>query len=70
MARIEHFSVGVNTGVYDINVINRLGGNYLIGLFNRISPIIDKKREMSKGGKHYDEFERLIVRLKKKRKLK
>lgn len=70
LARIERFSVGVNTNIYSLRVLNRLGGGYYIRLFETLKPVIDKKRfkNISKG-KHYDEFELTVKKLRRLRKL-
>ena len=69
LARIERFSVGINSNIYCIKTLNRLGGGYYIRLFDQLIPIIDKKRfyNVSKGS-HYDEFEMTVNKLKKMRK--
>lgn len=71
LAKIERFSVGVNTGIYSIYVLNRLAGGFFIHEYNNLSLIIQRKRidEIVKGG-HYDEFEMTVKRLKKYRKCK
>ncbi len=70
LARIERFSVGVNTHIYSLSVLNRLGGGYYIRLFETLKPIIDKKRfKNTSKGKHYDEFELTVKRLLRLRKL-
>ena len=67
LSRIEHFSVGVNTGIYDIETLNRMEGGFMIGEFNRWKPIINTKRTQSPDTKHYDEFEMLCKSLEKLR---
>lgn len=65
LANLERFSVGINTGIYSIWVLNRLGGAYFIRQFNKLKPIIDVKRaENIAKGKHYDEFEKTVKMLK------
>ena len=66
MARIEQFSVGVNTNVYSIKIVDRMAGSHLIKEFERLKPIIDKKRINSKTNKRYEEFEKMVDSLKKK----
>lgn len=71
LSRIEHFSVGVNTGVYSLKILNRLAGGYFIRTFETLEPVILKKRAYnSSGGRHYDEFESVVQDLKKLRKEK
>ncbi|MBO5746837.1 MAG: DUF4760 domain-containing protein [Clostridia bacterium] len=65
MARIEHFAVGVNTNIYDFNIVKRLAGRHFCGLFDKLKPIIDIKRNSNTTEKHYDDFELLYNQLKK-----
>lgn len=64
MARIEHFSVGVNSDIYDIETVKRLAGKHFCALYGKLSPMVEKKRKINKTDKHYDEFERLVSELK------
>lgn len=69
LAKLEQFSVGVNTGIYSLYILNRLGGEYYIRQFEKLKPIITKKREENiVSGKHYNEFEITVNKLKKKQK--
>ena len=63
MARIEHFSVGVNSEIYDLETVKRLAGKHFCVLYDKLLPMIDKKRKINKSDKHYDEFELLINNL-------
>jgi len=68
LAKIERFSVGINSGIYSINVLNRLGGGYFIRLYDELNPIILRKRNANTSkGKHYNEFEATAEKLKKMR---
>ena len=68
IARCEHFSVGVNSGVYDIDLVNDLGGKHLIYLYQKVLPIIDEARDHDEEA--YKEFERMVTALAKLRDLK
>lgn len=71
LAKIERFSVGINSGIYSIKVLNRLGGGYFIRLYRELNPIIEKKKKTNKSkGNHYDEFEATVKKLKKMRNVK
>lgn len=63
MARIEHFCVGVNSAIYDIDTVKRMAGRYFVGVYEKLLPMITKKREINKTEKHYDEFELFIGKL-------
>ncbi len=68
LAKLERFSVGINTRIYSIDTLNRLGGAYYIRQFEKLKPIIDRKRNDNLvPEKHYDEFEITVNMLKKKR---
>lgn len=68
LSKLEHFAVGINTKIYDINTLNRLAGGFIINEYSRWLPIINTKRINSPEVKHYDEFERMANSLKKIRK--
>ena len=68
LAKIENYAVGVNTNIYSYRVLNRLGGGFFIRQFEKLSPIITIKRKNNVStGKHYDEFEKTVSKLKKHR---
>lgn len=68
LARVEHFSVGINTKIYDIKILNRLAGGYIISFYYRIKPIIEKKRDLSQEKTPpYEEFELVKETLEKSR---
>ncbi|MBR0510188.1 MAG: DUF4760 domain-containing protein [Clostridia bacterium] len=68
LAKIEKFSVGINTGIYSLDVLNRVGGGYFIRIYDALSMIIDRKTEYNvSNGKHYDEFQKTVDKLKRKR---
>ena len=64
MARIEHFSVGVNSDIYDLKIVKRLAGKHFCSLYDKLLPMIEKKRKINKTDKHYKEFEKFIGELK------
>lgn len=43
LARIEHFALGVNTGIYDAKVTERAATTYFVMLFNKMMPILSVK---------------------------
>ena len=61
LSKIEHFSVGVNTGVYSLEILNRMAGGYFIHIYEILEPVIQKKRAYNNSnGKHYDEFQATV----------
>lgn len=53
----EHLAVGINTGVYDKDILYRMSGSYLTELFAIVKPYVELKRE--KYPLAYTEFESL-----------
>ena len=44
LARIEHFSLGVNTGIYDAKIAERAATTYLVMLYReKLKPLIEVK---------------------------
>lgn len=68
LSRIEHFCVGVQAKAFDLDTLNRLAGGYFIKQYENWRPIIEQKRLDDKSMKHYNEFEDVVNKLKKKRK--
>ena len=65
LARYAHFAVGVNTGIYDEKTVRRLAGRYMISLYNKMEPLIEKKRKLNTSERHYQELETMVRRMKK-----
>lgn len=65
LARCEHFAVGVNAGIYDRKTVRRLAGRYIISLYDKMEPLIEKKRKLNTSERHYREFEALVEKMKK-----
>lgn len=66
ISKIEHFAVGVNTGVYDFNTADQLGGVHLYFLYKKVQPIILKAREGQQNDEkpYYCEFEKMIKKFR------
>jgi len=60
LARVEHFCVGVNTGVYDKDMVRSLAGKHLVELFKKLRPVIDKKRAIGKDELMFRNFEMVV----------
>lgn len=58
LGSVEHMSVGVNIGVYDLEVLDRSSGRFLIRIFRQFLPYI--RSVQAKTPTAYVEFERVI----------
>lgn len=68
ISRLEHFSVGVQAKVYDLDVLDELAGEHLIFLLPKIKPIIDAANERCNPPKYYQNYIGLVENLKSKHK--
>ena len=69
LARIEHFALGVNTGIYDAKVTERAATTYFVMLFKKLQPILAVKnggsvRDTELKNSFHTEFLTLVVRIK------
>lgn len=71
LVKLEHFSVGINTGIYSLEVLNRLGGGYFIRVYDSLELVI-KEHEVNgvSAGEHYNEFRKTREKLEELRKKK
>lgn len=58
---LEHLSTGINTQVYDYNLIKRMSGSFLLARYKQLYPYIDNSQK--KSPEHYIEFETLCKRI-------
>lgn len=68
LAAFERLCVGINTHIFDINILDRMAGSYLIVMYERFNPYIEKIRMDSSRVNSYREFERVVNKIKRKRK--
>lgn len=69
LARIEHFALGVNTGIYDAKVTERAATTYFVMLFKKLQPILVAKngglvRNIELKNSFHTEFLTLVERIK------
>lgn len=69
LARIEHFALGVNTGIYDAKVTERAATTYFVMLFNKMMPILSVKnggatRDTELNNTFHTEFSTLVERIR------
>lgn len=65
IARLEHFSVGVNRKIYDFSTLDNLVGIHFVCLYKKIKPIIDEANKNEKCIRHYSNFVKLISNLER-----
>ena len=63
LARCEHFSVGVNQKIYDLETVRRLGGEHIVRIYTDFLPLINTKRKYKNNLERYREFETLAIKL-------
>ena len=63
LARIEHFSVGVNSKLYDQKTAYRLAGEMFHPIYEKLLPIIETKRKIPGSEKVFDDFEAFVKNL-------
>ena len=70
LARLEHFSLGVNTGIYDAKTAERAGTAFLVSLRKKLLPVIELQEKRGnlnsdKRIEYYKEFRMLTERVAK-----
>ena len=70
LARIEHFALGVNTGIYDAEVTERAATTYFVMLFSKMKPILSVKnggsaRDVELRNSFHTEFSTLVERIRR-----
>lgn len=66
LARIEHFALGVNTGIYDAKIAERAGTSYLVMLYRgKLKLLIETKHSGDSNTEYYAEFRKLVEKIEK-----
>lgn len=70
LARLEHFSLGVNTGIYDAKTAERAGTAFLVSLRKKLLPVIELQEKRGNHNsdrriEYYKEFRMLTERVAK-----
>jgi len=66
LARIEHFALGVNTGIYDAKIAERAATAYFVALYRgKLKPLIDTKHMREGGGEYFAEFRKFVEQIEK-----
>lgn len=56
---IERFAVGVNAGIYDVNVFARTSGKVVSDTYKRLSPVIENMRKIQNYPQLFNDFEKM-----------
>ena len=68
IARLEHFSVGVNTNIYDKQTVYELAHGYLdVAIWYKLQPVLDQKQK-GKKEEYYQNYRELVDWMKKQKK--
>ena len=68
---IEHFAVGVNSKIYDVETLNSMAGNKFITTYYACDELLKYKRSGDGNEKNYSEFEKMVnflISIRKKQK--
>lgn len=66
LARIEHFALGVNSGIYDAEIAERAATSYLVMLYRgKLKPLIEVKHSGDGNVEYYAEFRKLVEKIEK-----
>ncbi len=68
LARVEHFCVGINQGIYDKDVLWELAGPYIVAIFHKLEPMIEKKQIGHSEQRFYANFEKVAAYMEKRNK--
>ena len=60
LAAVERFATGVNTKIYDVKIVNKMGGFFLCEQYQKLYPIIEYKREKDGNDCIYEEFRDMV----------
>lgn len=66
---VEHLAIGVDAEIYDFGLVNRMCGAFLIGMYCRFKPYIEKGRDEKQNPNFFCEFEILKKRIQMARSL-
>ena len=64
---IERFAVGVNAGIYDVNVFARTSGKVVSDTYKRLSPVIENMRKVQNYPQLFNDFEKMCKDIDKVR---
>lgn len=62
---IERFAVGVNAGIYDINIFAKTSGKIVCDTYKRLSPVIENMRKVQSYPELFNDFEKMCKDVEK-----
>lgn len=62
---LERFAVGVNSGIYDINVFAKTSGKVVSDMYKKLSPIIEEMRINQNYPEMFNDFEEMSKNVEK-----
>ena len=65
LMQVEQIATAANSGVFDLQIIYRMGGPFMIEMYERLSPIIHYKRDKDGRNGVYEEFENMVKGLRR-----
>ncbi len=69
LSQVEHLAVGVETGIYDFELVNRMSGAFLMNMYSKFKKYIEGMREARGNHNIYIEFENLQKRIREARQI-
>lgn len=60
LSLMEHLAAGVNSGVFDFDMIYIMSGSYFAGIYERSAPFIKHRRTLKNNPAAYIEFEHMV----------
>jgi len=63
LSKVEHLAVGVDAGIYDFDLVNRMSGAFLVNMYSKFKSYIEETRESRSNQNIYIEFDRLQKRI-------
>jgi hypothetical protein len=67
MANLEILSTGINAGIYDIDIIDRMFGSFIIRMNKKMGPYIEHQRDGGSRASVFTEFTNLALEITKRR---
>ncbi|MGD1938862.1 MAG: DUF4760 domain-containing protein [Cyanophyceae cyanobacterium] len=69
LSTLEHLAVGINSGVYELKILDRMSGTYFVNVFEKLSPYIRAARRQTDRRRLYYEFEEMVEDIRRMRSL-